>query len=59
MYWIEQDERMIEKAGMDGREDTRKAIVNFDYGSWPTGLALDYEIKRMFWVDARKKSVYR
>ena len=50
---------MIEKAGMDGREDTRKAIVNFDYGSWPTGLALDYEIKRMFWVDARKKSVYR
>lgn len=29
------------------------AIDNITDGAWPNGLTLDYELKRIYWVDAR------
>lgn len=39
----------IERANLDGSE--RKVLVNTDLG-WPNGLTLDYDTRRIYWVDA-------
>uniref|UniRef100_A0A8C2MKS1 Low density lipoprotein receptor-related protein 4 n=1 Tax=Cricetulus griseus TaxID=10029 RepID=A0A8C2MKS1_CRIGR len=39
----------IERANLDGSE--RKVLINTDLG-WPNGLTLDYDIRRIYWVDA-------
>ncbi|KAM3856102.1 low-density lipoprotein receptor-related protein 4 [Vipera latastei] len=39
----------IERANLDGSE--RKILINTDLG-WPNGLTLDYDIRRIYWVDA-------
>uniref|UniRef100_A0A8C5MYQ0 LDL receptor related protein 4 n=1 Tax=Leptobrachium leishanense TaxID=445787 RepID=A0A8C5MYQ0_9ANUR len=39
----------IERAHLDGTD--RKTIINTDLG-WPNGLTLDYDTRRIFWVDA-------
>ncbi|GFR86359.1 low-density lipoprotein receptor-related protein 6 [Elysia marginata] len=58
MYWTDYGEMpKIEKAGMDGTEETRSVIISKDI-SWPTGLALDYEMSRIFWVDVKLKSIF-
>ena len=59
MYWTDYGETpKIERAGMDGREESRSIIIGEDI-SWPTGLALDYEMSRIFWVDVKLKSIFR
>ncbi|RUS74219.1 hypothetical protein EGW08_018025 [Elysia chlorotica] len=58
MYWTDYGETpKIERAGMDGNEETRTIIIGEDI-SWPTGLALDYEMSRVFWVDVKLKSIF-
>ena len=37
---------------MDGNPDTRVNLVDIDI-QWPNGLTLDYQNKRLFWVDAK------
>ncbi|KTG33419.1 hypothetical protein cypCar_00008937 [Cyprinus carpio] len=39
----------IERAYLDGTD--RKVLINTDLG-WPNGLTLDYDTRRIFWVDA-------
>ncbi|XP_007455888.1 PREDICTED: low-density lipoprotein receptor-related protein 4 [Lipotes vexillifer] len=39
----------IERANLDGSE--RKVLINIDLG-WPNGLTLDYDTRRIYWVDA-------
>lgn len=39
----------IERANLDGSE--RKILINTDLG-WPNGLTLDYDTRRIYWVDA-------
>uniref|UniRef100_A0A8C5XKP8 Low-density lipoprotein receptor-related protein 4 n=1 Tax=Microcebus murinus TaxID=30608 RepID=A0A8C5XKP8_MICMU len=40
---------LIERANLDGSE--RKVLINTDLG-WPNGLTLDYDTRRIYWVDA-------
>nr|XP_014343518.1 PREDICTED: low-density lipoprotein receptor-related protein 4 [Latimeria chalumnae] len=39
----------IERAHLDGTD--RKVLINTDLG-WPNGLTLDYDTRRIYWVDA-------
>ncbi|XP_028649665.2 low-density lipoprotein receptor-related protein 4 isoform X1 [Erpetoichthys calabaricus] len=39
----------IERAHLDGSD--RKVLINTDLG-WPNGLTLDYDTRRIYWVDA-------
>ncbi|VTJ58187.1 Hypothetical predicted protein [Marmota monax] len=39
----------IERANLDGSD--RKVLINTDLG-WPNGLTLDYDTRRIYWVDA-------
>lgn len=41
----------IERATMAGTD--RIIVHQAPTGSWPNGLALDYELKRIFWLDAK------
>nr|XP_022328442.1 uncharacterized protein LOC111127521 [Crassostrea virginica] len=47
----------IERIGMDGNPDSRTAIVKDDI-VWPNGLCLDYGSERIYWIDARLKSIF-
>lgn len=41
---------------MAGEPETRMVVFdirNYKGAGWPNGLALDYETKRLYWVDAR------
>ncbi|GFO50674.1 low-density lipoprotein receptor-related protein 6 [Plakobranchus ocellatus] len=58
MYWTDWGETpKIERAGMDGNSETRTTIIDENI-SWPTGLAIDYEGSRIFWVDVKLKSIF-
>lgn len=55
MYWTDWGEvPKIERAGMDGMD--REAIVTDDI-YWPNGLTIDYESKRLYWVDAKESFI--
>lgn len=46
----------IERVAMSGQRETRQIIFdirNVSGSGWPNGLALDYENRRLYWVDAR------
>ena len=50
MYWSDWGEpAKIERASMDGM----KREVLIDTGvTWPNGLAIDYQLQRLYWTDA-------
>lgn len=54
MFWSDWSEQFpkIERCSMDGNPDTRVTLVDTEI-QWPNGLTLDYENKRLFWVDAK------
>lgn len=49
-------EARIERAGMDGEH--RRTILKGGFIKWPNGLALDLLDKRLYWADAKVKSIY-
>ena len=50
MYWSDWgEESKIEKAGMDGSD--RHILINRNV-KWPNGLAVDYQGRKLYWVDA-------
>ncbi|PIO29253.1 hypothetical protein AB205_0211260 [Aquarana catesbeiana] len=50
MFWTDWGHvAKIERAHLDGSD--RKVIINTDLG-WPNGLTLDYDTRRIYWVDA-------
>ena len=53
MFWTDWGEYpKIERCGMNGDPSTRKILVDNDL-VWPNGLTLDYETKRVYWVEAQ------
>ncbi|KIH50354.1 Low-density lipoprotein receptor repeat class B [Ancylostoma duodenale] len=57
IFWTDWGkEARIERAGMDGQH--RTVIVKGDRVKWPNGLALDYIDKRVYWADAKVKSIF-
>ncbi|KAG8179495.1 hypothetical protein JTE90_027207 [Oedothorax gibbosus] len=57
MFWTDWGETpKIEKASMDGNHSSRVVIVADDI-LWPNGIAVDYDTKRIYWTDAKKKCI--
>ena len=50
MYWSDWGEpAKIERASMDG--NNREVLIDTDL-VWPNGLAIDYQLQRLYWTDA-------
>ncbi|XP_075238130.1 LDL receptor protein 1 isoform X2 [Lycorma delicatula] len=62
LFWSDWDANSprIERCSMSG--DFRQVIVHVDKvsldGAWPNGLTLDYELQRVYWIDARSDSIH-
>lgn len=61
LFWTDWDANnpRIERCSMSG--DFRRIVVAVDQiadGAWPNGLTLDYELKRIYWIDARSDSIH-
>lgn len=55
MYWTDWGANpKIERAGMDS--SSRIVIISSNL-TWPNGLAIDYETKRLYWADAGMKTI--
>ena len=55
MYWTDWGTvAKIEKAGMDG--SNRQVLISQNL-TWPNGLALDYEYRKLYWTDAGSKTI--
>lgn len=55
MYWSDWGEKgKIEKASMDGTD--RKVLFGTDL-TWPNGLAIDFDKKRLYWTDAGTQKI--
>lgn len=59
IFWTDWDSELprIERAYMDGKG--RRIIHRVDQtnGAWPNGLVLDYDLQRVYWIDARSDSL--
>ena len=50
MYWSDWGEpAKIERASMDG---SNRTVLHNTGLMWPNGLAIDYQLKRLYWADA-------
>ncbi|XP_061175457.1 low-density lipoprotein receptor-like isoform X2 [Saccostrea echinata] len=47
----------IERIGMDGNHTSRSVLVQTEI-EWPNGLTLDYANERLYWIDAKLKSIF-
>ncbi|XP_034243195.1 prolow-density lipoprotein receptor-related protein 1 isoform X1 [Thrips palmi] len=61
LFWTDWDANnpRIERCSMSG--DLRKKVVAVDQiadGAWPNGLTLDYQLQRIYWIDARSDSIH-
>ncbi|KAK9679907.1 Low-density lipoprotein receptor repeat class B [Popillia japonica] len=62
LFWTDWDTSAprIERSSLAGLG--RKVIVRVDRlasnGAWPNGLTLDYDHKRIYWIDARSDSIH-
>lgn len=55
MFWTDWgNEAKIERASMDG---TRRVAIIKTNIQWPNGLAIDYLDRRIFWADAKLKTI--
>ncbi|KAG1652486.1 Low-density lipoprotein receptor-related protein 6 [Nymphon striatum] len=57
MFWSDWgDSPKIERASMDGSPDSRSKIITKGIG-WPNGLAADHSEERLYFIDARYKTI--
>ncbi|XP_052130857.1 prolow-density lipoprotein receptor-related protein 1 isoform X2 [Frankliniella occidentalis] len=61
LFWTDWDANnpRIERCSMSG--DFRTIVVAVDQiadGAWPNGLTLDYQLQRIYWIDARSDSIH-
>ncbi|XP_057299879.1 low-density lipoprotein receptor-related protein 8-like [Hydractinia symbiolongicarpus] len=57
LYWSDWGENAkIERISMDGDLESRITIFT-RIDSWPNGLVIDFTIERLFWVDAKRKTI--
>lgn len=55
MYWSDWGGKpKIERAAMNG--ELREVFIN-EKLTWPNGLAIDFETKRLYWADGGRKSI--
>jgi low-density lipoprotein receptor-related protein 4 len=55
MYWSDWGKAArIEKAGMDG---TSRRVIIAQNLTWPNGLAIDHDTKRLYWADGGTKKI--
>lgn len=55
MYWSDWgNEGCIERAGLDG--SNRQVIASYEV-KWPNGLTIDLVGRRLYWIDARLKTI--
>ena len=55
MYWSDWGEpAKIERASMDG--NNREVLHDTDL-TWPNGLAIDYDLQRLYWVDSYYRKI--
>ncbi|XP_013411103.1 prolow-density lipoprotein receptor-related protein 1 [Lingula anatina] len=61
LFWTDWDNSQprIESCSMSG--EGRRIVVNvtmvYRGAGWPNGLTLDYDLKRVYWIDARSDSI--
>ena len=61
MFWSdwESSRPRIERASMSG--ENRRNLFDIQRvagGGWPNGLALDFDVERLYWIDARSNSIH-
>ncbi|KAG8332250.1 Low-density lipoprotein receptor- protein 1B [Homalodisca vitripennis] len=61
LFWTDWDAKAprIERSSMSGEH--RKIVIHVDEvtdGAWPNGLTLDYQLQRIYWIDARSDSIH-
>ncbi|XP_026680974.1 low-density lipoprotein receptor-related protein 1B-like [Diaphorina citri] len=62
LFWTDWDSKAprIERCSMSGEH--RSVIVRVDLltsrGAWPNGLTLDYQLTRIYWIDAKSDSIH-
>ncbi|XP_053386538.1 low-density lipoprotein receptor-related protein 1-like isoform X2 [Mercenaria mercenaria] len=61
LFWTDWDghDPRIEKCSMSG--EGRKVIHRIspaEGGGWPNGLTVDFDFKRLYWIDARSESIH-
>lgn len=55
MFWTDWGENAkIERAGMDG--SARSILIDTNV-TWPNSLAIDFALRRLYWVDASLKRI--
>ena len=58
IFWSDWGEiPLIERAGMDGSQETRDVIISHDI-TWPNGLTIDSEETQLYWTDARLSYIH-
>ncbi|XP_058118715.1 prolow-density lipoprotein receptor-related protein 1 [Anopheles ziemanni] len=59
LFWTDWEEGSprLERCTMAGENRTVVKYVGSD-GGWPNGIALDYVLKRVYWIDARSDSIH-
>lgn len=56
MYWIDWGSpAKIERASMDGTN--RRVLISGDHIERPSGLAIDYTTRKLYWVDSKLKTI--
>ncbi|KAH9498800.1 Exosome complex protein, partial [Bulinus truncatus] len=63
LFWTDWDGSFprIESCSMAGELETRRVVYDirqYKGGGWPNGLALDYETRRLYWIDARSDTIH-
>lgn len=57
MFWTDWGEYpKIERCSLDGDPASREILIDQEI-SWPNGLTLDFEDKRLFWVEAKLRYI--
>ncbi|KAF5306597.1 hypothetical protein FQR65_LT18530 [Abscondita terminalis] len=61
LFWSDWDNTAprIERCSLAGLD--RITVVRVDYvtdGAWPNGITLDYDTRRIYWIDARSDSIH-
>ncbi|XP_053679237.1 low-density lipoprotein receptor-related protein 1 [Anopheles nili] len=59
LFWTDWEEGSprLERCTMAGENRTVIKYVGSD-GGWPNGIALDYILRRVYWIDARSDSIH-
>ncbi|XP_027843018.2 low-density lipoprotein receptor-related protein 1 [Aphis gossypii] len=61
LFWTDWDSSAprIERCSMAGEfRQTIVLVSMFSDGEWPNGLTLDYELNRIYWIDAKSDTIH-